>query len=431
MKKALIITYYWPPGSGPGVQRWLKFCKYLPENGWEPIVITVRNGSYPATDPSLLDEVPAQMSVFKTKTLEPFAIYNALRGKKGKTVEVAMGSIKGNESMLSKAANYVRANYFIPDARIGWNRFAKKTALEVIRIEKPNVIITTGPPHSTHLVGFSLNAETQIPWIADFRDPWSTIYYNAFLNRTRSSKEKDKKLEQMVVKSAHGIIAATPGLKAEFEKQAKAITFIPNGYDESDFKQPNSKPTSVFTLAYVGNLKAFQNIEKVWSVLAELKKESLETMPIRFQITGNVADEVLRTFERFDMADMVDVLPFVPHKQAIERMYAAQMLLLPIPKSDGNQNILTGKIFEYLATKRPILAVGPTDGNAAILLAECGKSAMIDYTDHQGIKNALKAAMLDFQSSGESAQTGNENYRKYSREGTTKLLKEFIETIAQ
>ncbi|NCG29740.1 MAG: hypothetical protein GWP27_04630 [Bacteroidetes bacterium] len=194
MKKALILTYYWPPGSGPGVQRWLKFCKYLPEFGWDTKVITVNNGSYPSVDSSLENDIPEGLEIHKTKTIEPFAIYNALRGKKGKSVEVALASVKGKQSPFSKFANYVRSNYFIPDARVGWNTYSFPKAIELIKKDRPDVIITTGPPHSTHLVGQRLHKMFDIPWVADFRDPWTTIYYNQFLLRTDSSIRKDTAL---------------------------------------------------------------------------------------------------------------------------------------------------------------------------------------------------------------------------------------------
>jgi hypothetical protein len=213
LKKALILTYYWPPGSGPGVQRWLKFCKYLPENGWEPTVITVRNGSYPYSDKTLVNDVPQKMKVIKTDTFEPFAIYNLLRGKKGKSVEVGLGSIKNQQNRFSRFANYIRANYFIPDARLGWNKYAFVAALRHIKSERPDVIITTGPPHSTHLIGQRLNKEFQIPWVADFRDPWTTIYYNSLLNRTESRKTKDQEFENSVVTSCNMLLVTTPGME--------------------------------------------------------------------------------------------------------------------------------------------------------------------------------------------------------------------------
>jgi len=205
-KKALIFTYYWPPSSGPGVQRFLKFCKFLPEFDWEPIVVTPANGSYPYTDDSLLKDVSEYVKVYKTKTLEPFAIFNMLQGKKGKSVPVALIGLQDSPSIFQKLSKYIRANCFIPDARVGWKKYAIKEGSRIIQNEKIDVIITTSPPHSTHLVGLELQKKHNIPWLADFRDPWTNIYFNRKLPRTARTKAKDKALEDKVVKHADQLI---------------------------------------------------------------------------------------------------------------------------------------------------------------------------------------------------------------------------------
>jgi len=430
MAKVLIITYYWPPGSGPGVQRWLKFCKYLPDFEWEPVVITVKNGSYPSTDESLLDDIPEDLRVIKTSTLEPFAIYNSLRGKKGKSVEVGMGNIKGKTSWFARLSNYVRANFFVPDARVGWNIYSLPEALKVIKKENPDVLITSGPPHSTHLVGERLQRELGINWIADMRDPWVNIYYNAFLNRTPSTTERDQKLEDMVLRQADGVITASPGLQKEFEDRAKKITVIPNGYDEGDILHLNPKPRSSFTLAYVGNLKAVQDLPTLWKAIQELAAEDASfKQDFRFQITGNISDEIRESLLASDIMDQVEILPFVPHLEAIERMLSSHVLLLPIPNQKGNEVILTGKLFEYLATRRPILSIGPILGNAAMILKDCEKEPMLDYEDLSGMKRMLKSMHEEFKVHHAPLVTGNNVYRKFSRKGTTEQLSEFLNEV--
>lgn len=430
MKKALILTYYWPPGSGPGVQRWLKFCKYLPDEGWEPIIVTVRNGSYPSQDESLIEDIPSDLKVHKTATLEPFAIYNALRGKKGKSIEVGMGNIKGKQGFFARFSNYVRANLFVPDARVGWNVYSLPEALRIIKVEQPAVIITTGPPHSTHLVGERLHRENSIPWIADFRDPWTNIYYNAFLNRTESTRQRDQDLEDMVATEANAMVVASPGLKAEFEARAREIVFIPNGYDEEDLLHLNPAPYKEFTLSYVGNLKAFQNVTGLWQAIASLANEN-EAFKSNFKlrITGNIADEVKQGLSEAGIMGMVELLPFVPHKEAIERMMASQALLLPIPQDSGNKSILTGKLFEYLASRRPILSIGPKDGNAADLLLECGKDPMLDYADTDRIKDWLVRYFKEYQTHPSPMVTGNDKFKQFSRKGSTSVLASLLNRI--
>jgi len=429
LKKALILTYYWPPGSGPGVQRWLKFSKYLPQFEVQPTVITVKNGSYPSVDASLLDDIPSDLEVHHTKTVEPFAIYNALRGKKGNSVEVGMGNLKSKPSLLSSVANYVRANYFIPDARKGWNSFAYKKALEVIDNEKPDCIITTGPPHSTHLVGERINKETGLPWIADMRDPWTTIYYNAFLNRTEQTMQKDKALEDLVLSNASAIVVASTAMKDEFSNRSKNISFIPNGYDEEDFQGLKQIEHDKFILAYTGNLKSNQNCASLWAALKELSENSDFKMNFRLEVTGNVDEGIQSEWEKLGLSELIDVRPFVPHKESIEIIHSAHMLLLPIPSSENNKGIITGKIFEYLASRRPILSIGPKDGNAAEILSMCGKETMLDYSDKIGMRTMISSAYDRYKSGNLARVSGNEIYRNYSRLGCTEQLSNVINQL--
>lgn len=425
----MILTYYWPPGSGPGVQRWLKFSKYLPQFEIQPTIITVKNGSYPSVDASLLGDIPNELKVHHTKTVEPFAIYNALRGKKGNSVEVGMGNLKGEPSLLSKAANYVRANYFIPDARKGWNSYAYKKAHELIKNEKPDCIITTGPPHSTHLVGERIKKETGIPWIADMRDPWTTIYYNAFLNRTEKTKKKDKALEDLVLSKASAIVVASTAMKDEFSDRSKNISFIPNGYDEEDFQDLKTIERDKFILAYTGNLKSNQNCTALWAALKELSENAEFKANFRLEVTGNVDEGIKSEWKKLGLKELIDLKPFVPHKQSIEIMHSAHMLLLPIPQSENNKGIITGKIFEYLASRRPILSIGPKDGNAAEILSMCGKETMLDYSDKIGMRTLIASAYDSYKSSNLSRVTGNEIYRNYSRLGCTEQLSNVINQI--
>lgn len=429
MKKVLILSYYWPPGSGPGVQRWLKFTKFLPEFGWEPTVITVRDGSYPNIDPSLEEDVPETLRVIKTKTFEPFRLYNLLRGRKGKTVEVAMANVKGNPGLLARAANYIRSNYFIPDARMGWNRYSYPAAVQQIEENEPDVIITTGPPHSTHLVGLRLQQEFGIPWVADFRDPWTNIYYGQFLLRTERSKKKDHELEDTVLKNVSALLTATPGLKSEFEDRAEQAWAIPNGFDEEDFGGIQVTPHDKFTLGYVGNFKPQQNVETFWQALSELLQDEEFKAHFQLHITGNMSEQVADSITKYGLNDNIVVQAFVPHKQSIERMLASHVLLLPVPQDANNKRILTGKIFEYLATQRPILSMGPTDGDAQHVLTSCGKDPMIDYTDAEGIKAMLLRYYEAYKVNTAPQTKGNEHYKAYSRRGCTETLAKHLEEV--
>jgi len=430
LKKAIILTYYWPPGSGPGVQRWLKFCKYLPEFDWQPTVITVKNGSYPYTDETLIRDVPASLDVIKTETFEPFALYNLLRGKKGKSVEVGMGNLKGNQGLFAKIANYIRANYFIPDARVGWNKYALIAAERAIKKSRPDVIITTGPPHSTHLIGKKLKEIYGIPWLADFRDPWTTIYYNEFLNRTKSSTERDKNLETSVLKECDLAMVASPGLAKEFETRAENLVFIPNGYDENDFKnQITQKADKKIRLSYIGNFKANQNNPTLWKAVAECINEIADATNFILCITGNVHAQVKEDITNAGIDAHVEYSPFVDHQKAVSLMQESDALLLTIPQSPGSELILTGKIFEYLATKRPILSIGPTKGNAASILTDMGHEPMLDRDDLAGMKNSISSIIQTAINTQALQKVGNGKYEIYSRKGLSKQLADTLNSL--
>jgi len=432
-KKVLILTYYWPPAGGPGVQRFLKFCKYFNDFSWQPVIISPKNGSYPYLDESLEKEIPDYIEVVRTKTFEPFALYNRLRGKKGKEVSVAMTGFKNSRSPIQKLAKYIRGNYFIPDARKGWVPYAVKAAGNIIKHNQIDAIITTGPPQSTHLAGLRLKEKFDLPWIADFRDPWTSVYYNRFFPRTEKTKRKDKKLEDKVLYSADAISVISPGLKEEFINRAKRLEIIYNGYDEQDFKNVKAAIHKKFILAYVGNLKPNQNVKTLWNVLAAMKKNIPDfARKFSLQITGLADTEIKKDMKQAGISDLVQFLPFVQHKEAIQRMTSANMLLFIIPESKGNRLILTGKIFEYLACKKPMLSIGPCDGDAAAILQSCGRKPMIDYKDSKQMQHTIRDAYKQSKSSTRMPlKLINNVHEQYSRKGMTGKLAELLNDITQ
>ena len=259
LKKILVATYYWPPSGGPGVQRILKFCKYLPHFGWEPIVLTVQDGEYPRLDQSLLDEAELlKVKVFKTKTIEPYKFFKFLTQKNSlPTFELS----KVKESIFSNLAYWIRMNLFIPDARIGWIPFAIKSAKKIILENKIDLIFSSGPPHSSHFIGHRLKRSLSIPWVADFRDPWVDLFYYSDHKRLAISKKLDSILETKILCSADKIITATKGLKLLFENKIKKnISVVYNGFDEDDFKgldKKNNKDEKII-VSYVGTIARSQ-----------------------------------------------------------------------------------------------------------------------------------------------------------------------------
>ena len=430
MNKVLIITYYWPPASNPGVQRSLKFCKYLHEFGWKPYILTVKNGNPQSYDKSLLKDIPEGINVYRTKPREPFELYNRLTCKTGKSIFVGPVAMEST-SLIKRLSMYIRANLFIPDARKGWNKFAKKAAKRIIKQEGIDAIVTTGPPHSTHLTGLYLKKRIGIPWLADLRDPWTNIYYNEYFPRTKKTCKKDKKLENEVLQTADHVTVVSPGLKKEFGARANDISVIYNGFDETDVFEKKQSKTNRFTLAFIGNFLPTENISNIWKAIAELKSEVMGFADyFRLCLTGNIDSGVIDALEKYTIADLAIVQSYVDHNEATKKMAAANMLLFIVPRTKNNKPIITGKLFEYIASRTPILSVGPLNGDASKILEETGRDKMAPFNG----KNAIKMTLLKYYKKWLSSKHQVYKHEKadigdYTRRVLTKRLSEILEEI--
>lgn len=400
MKKVLIISYYWPPSGGSGVQRWLKFVKYFREFGIEPIVLTIDPAfaTFPNHDYSLLEEIPEGIEIHTTQASSPFELYKKVRKK-----DAPQAGFSGEKKtgLVDKAMRFIRGNFFIPDARIGWNKFALEKAKELIQLHNIDNIVTTSPPHSTQLIGLELKRMFNLHWLADLRDPWTEIYYNQELFRTSFAKKKDYKLEQLCLKNADKIVVVSEDIKRHFGANRKEILekihVIPNGFDETDFTNnlgqknvtPNSNSgnnlgynSSNKTISYVGNLGEQYPVEGFLEAFSEILKKDNDW---KLQFVGNCHGGVKRLVESLKISANVDFVPYVNHSEAIDFMLNASILLLIIPEIENNKGILTGKLFEYLATGNPILNIGPKDGDAATILNENAVSITLNPNEKQEI----------------------------------------------
>ena len=417
MRKLLIITYYWPPASGPGVQRFLKMAKYFPEFGWQPFILTTEDGTYPSTDYSLLDDVSDQTTVYRTRPKESFGLYNKITGKKGKNVSVGFIGMD-NRNPIQKLALYIRANYFVPDARMGWNKTALPKAEEIIEKEGIDTIITTGPPQSTHLLGLQLKKKYGVRWVADFRDPWVNVYYNKIFPRTKRTISKDQRLENDVLRWADAVTVVSPGLKREFEDRAREIKVVYNGYDSADFKSLQKERSDDFVISYIGNFKSNQDVPVFWQTLSDLtfnKKEERERLRIR--LTGNIHPTILDTIDQFGLTPNLELNPFVSHDEAVDQMINSDRLLFIIPKVEDNELILTGKLFEYLASETQMISIGPEKGDAAEILRTCKRIPMMDYAD----MNTMRERIFRNRVNGVS-----EDYKVYTRKNQAKAMVELL-----
>jgi len=389
-KKVLIVTYYWPPGSGPGVQRFLKMSGFLKEFGWEPIILTVKNGSFPSTDESLLNDIPKNLKVYRTKTIEPFTIYNKLTGGKGKQLGVGMIGLQDKKSFIKRVSLFIRANFFLPDARRGWIPFAVKQAKKIHKKHQLDAIVTTGPPHSTHFIGLKLKKQLDLPWLVDMRDPWSNNFFNKSLPRTRRTIKLEQNYEDKILGSADYVTTVSPGMKDEFKDRNNNINIIYNGFDQKDIPEPTEYRSEKFSLSYIGNLKPNQNVQALWEAIGELCEE-VDSFRNHFQIslTGNYDDSIEEELKMNNIREITQLHPFVPHSEATQIMNRSQLLMFIVPQAEHNHLIITGKLFEYIATRSPILSIGPVKGDASKILEESGRDAMLDYLDKEGIKNTI------------------------------------------
>tara|TARA_S200000501_G_scaffold339840_1_gene347838 strand:+ start:34394 stop:35695 length:1302 start_codon:yes stop_codon:yes gene_type:complete len=433
LKKVLIITYYWPPSGGPGVQRFLKFCKYFHDFNWDPIVLTVKNGNFPNIDISLEKDVSPKLKIIKTKTIEPFLIYNKLIGTPGGSIPITLSGEK-DKGILKKLSLFLRANLFIPDARIGWKNFAIHAAKKIISKNDIKTIITTGPPQSTHLIGLSLKKKYKIPWVADFRDPWTNVYYNKYLPRTLKSIKKDKMLENKVLNACDAVTVVSEGLSDEFFNRSKHIEVIHNGYDYKDIYKANNICTSRFSLEYVGNLKSNQNIKELWEAIEELLNDYHEIKnKFTLSFTGNVNSQIIELIKDFKLLNScLNVNNYVTHEEAIDRMMNTNLLLFIIPKTENNNLIITGKIFEYMATRTPILSVGPKTGEASNILDTIGRDPMIAYDDKETIKKQIKKYFSGWlKLNGKKIFHSKSNLKKFSRKKLTQKYSFLLNEVAK
>jgi glycosyltransferase involved in cell wall biosynthesis len=395
MNKVLIVSYYWPPSGGAGVQRWLKFSKYLPDFGWEPVILTVdpADATYPATDYSLINDLPSSLKVHKTSATNYFSIY-----KKDKSKIPSAGFANNTDSTFKgKLLRFVRGNFFIPDPRRGWNKYAFKKACELIETEGIRHIITTSPPHSSQLIGLKIKKKyPDIRWVADLRDPWTDIYYYKQFYPTVISKSIDLRFEKEVLRKADRIITVGNSLKTLFSSKLngidKKIQVITNGYDTSDFKETRNFAPSIFTITYVGTLSDIYPVEGFLNALERFKEKG-NNFTLRF--IGTVSPEQKEIIRLKTGDSSLEFIPYVDHPEAVKYMLETTVLLLIIPDHKSNRSIITGKLFEYIASMRPIICVGPADGDAAVILNESGHGMTFSYNDTNEISDYLLTLVSD------------------------------------
>ncbi|GAA4324320.1 glycosyltransferase family 4 protein [Pontixanthobacter gangjinensis] len=427
MKKVLIITYYWPPAGGPGVQRWLKFVKYLKSFDIEPVVYVPENPSYPIIDKSFEKQIPEGVKVIKKKIFEPYSIAGIFSKKDTETISSGIIQKEEHQSFLQKTLLYIRGNYFIPDARKFW----VKPSVEFLRKEIENseydAIITTGPPHSLHLIGLKLKKTLGVKWIADFRDPWTQIGYHEKLKLNRKSRKKHEKMEGEVLTSADHIITTSFTTRKEFRnKTEKPVTVITNGFDidiNSEFNEQEK-----FQISHIGSLLSGRNPGNLWKAIKKLAEENENFRnKLEIRLAGKLSEEVLQSIYEHGLQPYLVNEGYVSHSRAIEMQQSASVLLLIEIDSEETRGIIPGKLFEYLAAKRSILAIGPENWDAEKIISETGAGSVHAYEDLEGIKERIWKLFQNFQKG--NLISNSHDLEQYHRRSLTGKLAKLIREI--
>ena len=420
MKKVLIITYYWIPSGGAGVQRWVKFAKYLRQYGWEPIIYTPENPEYPSIDHSFEKDIPADITVLKTPIWEPYNVYRNLTGKKNQAINAGFISENKKQGWKDKLSIWIRGNFLIPDPRRFWIKPSVRFLSDYLKENPVDAIITTGPPHSMHLIGMGLKKNfPSLPWVADFRDPWTNIDFYKDLNLTWFADKIHHKLEREVLQNADTVLVVSRGMEEEFAPmKPKRLQVITNGYDESDVQVGTLALDGRFSISHIGTLNAARNPRIVWKVLSEICAENVDfKKDLQIQLVGKVDFSVLEDIQNYGLLEQLLKIDYLSHSEAIAKQNSSQVLMLLINQSGNAKGILTGKFFEYLAAKRPILAVGPTDGDAAVVLNETGAGVIVDFADERETKTAILNYYNQYKKGTLSVQS--ESVERFSRRSLT------------
>ena len=431
-KKVLIITYYWPPSGGSGVQRWLKFVKYLPQFGWTPYVCTPENPSFDIRDESLIKDIPTEAEVLKLPIWEPYDAFKRLSKfftGKAKSSKPSDFISRQDNSFFQKLSTWIRANLFIPDPKVFWVRPTVKFLHDFIKDNNITTVITTGPPHSIHLIGKKLKHKNPaLHWIVDFRDPWSEWGFLESIRTSRWAMSIHKKMERNVLTQADSIIAVTPSWQKMLEHlSGKKVELLTNGFDEDDFKSITHVRTANFVVRHVGVVNELCNPRPFMLALESLCSTHQEFRnKVKVEFIGE-ADPSFRKFisERKDLEEVTVFVKSISHEELLRQYGTASVLLLVVTGYKSPESYLPGKLFEYVASRLPVVGIGTTDGDAAFVLNDTQAGVMHDSNDSEAIVNTLKKNFQDWRNPAE--ERGKADISHYSRKVITGKLVELLQ----
>ncbi len=436
--KPLIVAYYFPPAGGSGVQRTLKFVKYLPDFGVRPVVLTARNADYPSFDETLLREVPPETPVYRSGIVEPYSVYRKLTGKKlGEALDVSLLTLGEEKRRLSeRISEWVRDTFFVPDARIGWLPFAVALGKKILRKEGIDLIYTTAPPYTTLLIGLFLKRATGLPWVVDFRDSWIG-WLTAPQWRPAFSRKLEFWMERSVLHEADRILVVSNGVKEDLlnrhpECDDDRWVWLPNGFDAADFEDVPVPPRDErLTITYTGSLYGPRNPHFLLLALRELLTEKPELrQQLKFKFIGRIAAPILRELQQPEFEGLFETQAYLKHRESVGHLVASDVSLLIIDDAPVNRGILTGKLFEYIGARRPILALAP-EGDAAELIRKFKFGFVVHPKDVEGIKKLI-LRLTELWRSGElKSEALDEAVAQFDRRQLTgKLVRIFADVVS-
>ncbi len=389
MKRVLVIAYYWPPSGGSGVQRWVKMCKYLPSFGWQPVVYTPLNPALTATDSTLAEEIPAEVEVIRRPIIEPGQFAR-------KSVSSQVTPINGQKKTLKqRLAMWIRGNCFIPDPRVLWVRPSVRFLCRYLKEHPVDAVVSTGPPHSMHLIAKAVAGRMNLPWVADFRDPWTRMFYFKHLCLGRRAELCHVKMELSVLDSATRVVAVSPLVQDDFRQvTGTPVELITNGFDSSDFETAGPAcHRDGFTLVHAGLLAADGNPLSLWEAAGELAARSDDfRRDFRLVLCGKTDDAVLRSIKDAGLWPNTENLGYLDHRSAVAVMKSASALMLPLRREPEYMATIPGKLFEYLASRRPVIGIGQKDGAMAMILSSAGAGETFGWEDKEEIRAWLLSA---------------------------------------
>jgi len=433
MKKVLIISYYWPPCGGIGVLRCLKIAKYIRQFGWEPVIFTAEGADYPSIDHTNEKDIHPDTVILRQKIWEPYNIYRAITGKKKNTnVNNVFYTKEEKAGFAHNLSVWIRSNFFIPDARCMWIKPSVKFLTQYLKDNPVDAIFSDGPPHSNTRIATLLKQKTGIPWLADFQDPWTQIDYFSLLKLTSKGLKKHRKLEQEAFAAADKITIVSPTWKKELEIiGARNVSVIPWGYDPDDYDHLLHNPSDNFIISHLGILGYDRNPKILFKVIAELiSVNPIFKQKVRLKFPGQIDYSVKECVSKYKLDDFVDLPGNLNRKEALQLMKDSNLLLLLLNKQANAKGRIPGKLFEYLAVKRPILCIGDTNGDSANIITKTKSGYTSSYSDEKILKDTLVEEFSNFISGLNQEDTASK-IQEYSMLNICESIAEHLNKICK